>query len=197
MPLDLESNSELRFESALVYLTRIHEAHQSPAPLAHRLACASIVMDDKGSIHEALAALLGPLPRLFPRAGKTLDEIQTLFGQPTAHLVLALSGLDSASYALSLKTILENIPPLISLDAVARLIAADRLAQLRSYSHKIHQNIITSARVQTSESSIARQTRSRLLKDEIKMLLTALPYSALTEEIRVVSQSIWGRNYLS
>ena len=83
-----------RFESALVYATRLHSRQKrkrSNVPyIAHLLGVTSLVLEDGGQEDEAIAALLHDAVE--DQGGiETLEEIRQRFGPEVAEIVMALS----------------------------------------------------------------------------------------------------------
>ncbi|GAB1541985.1 HD domain-containing protein [Scytonema sp. NUACC21] len=85
-----QSKLSSRFESALVYATRLH-AHQvrksSDIPyISHLLSVAALVLEDGGDEDEAIAALLHDA--IEDQGGaKTREEIRQLFGEKVVTIV--------------------------------------------------------------------------------------------------------------
>lgn len=83
-----------RFESALVYATRLHarqKRKRSNVPyIAHLLGVTSLVLEDGGQEDEAIAALLHDAVE--DQGGmKSLKEIRQRFGPEVAEIVIALT----------------------------------------------------------------------------------------------------------
>jgi (p)ppGpp synthase/HD superfamily hydrolase len=83
-----------RFESALVYATRLHRKQRrksSEIPyVAHLLGVTALVLEDGGDEDEAIAALLHDAVE--DQGGlDTLEDIRMEYGERVAHIVLAIS----------------------------------------------------------------------------------------------------------
>lgn len=176
MDSDAVSTHPLRFEAALAYTERLYQSQGLPvSALSSRLACAALVLDDQGSPEEALVAVLGPLPVLFPRSGKTLAEIEQIFGPAVSHLLLLASPLMLPEPNLLL---LQSSGP--SQSMLSRLAAAAHLVRLRTFAHHLRLGVVSPAPdLMTSTSA----------------LVTYLAPSALASEIHFVSRHLWGSQW--
>ena len=87
-----------RFETALVYATRVHDGHarkggQGIPYLAHLMSVAALVLEDGGSEDEAIAALLHDAVE--DQGDRTsLSELRGRFGSAVADIVEACSDTD-------------------------------------------------------------------------------------------------------
>src|SRR4029079_13786090 len=128
-----------RFERAALYAIELHRSQVRKGTaipyVTHLFAVCSLVLEDRGSEDEAIAALLHDGPE--DQGGEVvLDEIRTRFGDGVAGLVAALSdampavGEAKAPWRASKERYLRHLAD--ETDAVLRVSLADKLHNARS-----------------------------------------------------------------